>query len=90
MNISRKFSRSVTNVGTLVSTYKATVKQLPGLKIAVSPSVLSFKSVNEKHSIVVTVTGKVLFDANVISTSLVWSDGVYSVRSPIVIYTNTA
>lgn len=87
---SRKFSRSVTNVGTPVSTYKAAVKQLPGLKIAVSPSVLSFKSVNEKHSFVVTVTGKVLSDANVTSTSLVWSDGVQSVRSPIVVYTSTA
>ncbi|RWR76037.1 hypothetical protein CKAN_00444900 [Cinnamomum micranthum f. kanehirae] len=45
---SRKFSRSVTNVGTPVSTYNAAVKQLIGLQVAVSPSVLSFKSVNEK------------------------------------------
>ncbi|RWR75992.1 subtilisin-like protein protease SBT4.3 isoform X1 [Cinnamomum micranthum f. kanehirae] len=87
---SRNFSRSVTNVGTPVSTYKAVVKQLPGLKIAVSPSVLSFKSVNEKHSFVVTVGGEVLSNANVTSTSLVWSDGVHSVRSPIVVYTDTA
>ncbi|RWR75994.1 subtilisin-like protein protease SBT4.3 isoform X1 [Cinnamomum micranthum f. kanehirae] len=90
MTFSRKFSRSVTNVGTPISTYKAVVKQLPGLKIAVSPSVLSFKSVNEKHSFVVTVTGKVLSDANVTSTSLVWADGVHSVRSPIVVYTDAA
>lgn len=66
------------------------MKQLTGLQVAVSPSVLSFKSVNEKHSFVVTVTGKVLSDANVISTSLVWSDGVHSVRSPIVVYTSSA
>ncbi|XXG52863.1 hypothetical protein AAC387_Pa03g1068 [Persea americana] len=87
---SRKFSRSVTNVGTPVSTYKAAVKQLPGLQIAVSPSVLSFKSVDEKHSFVVTVTGEVLSDAKVISTSLLWLDGVHSVRSPIVVYTSAA
>lgn len=87
---SRNFSRSVTNVGTPVSTYRAVVKQLPGLKIAVSPSVLSFKSVNEKHSFVVTVGGEVLSNANLTSTSLVWSDGVHSVRSPIVVYTDTA
>ncbi|RWR75991.1 subtilisin-like protein protease SBT4.3 isoform X1 [Cinnamomum micranthum f. kanehirae] len=87
---SRNFSRSVTNVGTPVSTYKAVVKQLPGLKIAVSPSVLSFKSINEKHFFVVTIGGEVLSNANVTSTSLVWSDGVHSVRSPIVVYTNAA
>ncbi|KAJ8635484.1 hypothetical protein MRB53_009751 [Persea americana] len=90
MTFSRKFSRSVTNVGTPVSTYKAAMKQLTGLQIAVSPSILPFKSVNEKHSFVVTITGKVLSDVNVISTSLVWSDGVHSVRSPIVVYTNSA
>ncbi|KAJ8635423.1 hypothetical protein MRB53_009691 [Persea americana] len=78
---SRKFSRSVTNVGTPASTYKAAVQQLPELQIAISPSVLSFKLVNEKHSFVVTVTGKVLSDAKVISTSLVWSDVVQCEKS---------
>ncbi|KAF7833345.1 cucumisin-like protein [Senna tora] len=49
------FKRTVTNVGFPNSIYKASV--LPNLKIniTVDPSVLSFKSLNEKKSFVVTI-----------------------------------
>ena len=89
-SFSSNFSRSVTNVGSSVSTYKAIVKGHPDLQITVNPSVLSLKSLNEKHSFVVTVTGKGLpTGSSILSTQLVWSDGVHSVRSPVVVYTQS-
>ena len=84
---SAKFTRRVTNVGSATSTYKAVVAPHPQIKIKVEPSVLSFKSLNQELSFVVTVAGKGLPFNTVVSTSLVWSDGVHSVRSPIVVYT---
>ncbi|KAF8397396.1 hypothetical protein HHK36_016309 [Tetracentron sinense] len=81
-----KFSRTVTNVGIANSTYKATVTSDPEIKVNVVPSVLTFKSLNEKQSFVVTVVGRGLGDIFRVSASLVWSDGKHSVRSPIVAY----
>ncbi|KAA8539667.1 hypothetical protein F0562_026359 [Nyssa sinensis] len=83
--ITRVFHRTVTNVGSPVSTYKAIVVAPPQLNIQVEPRVLSFKSLGQKQSFVVTV--EVIFDTNVASGSLVWDDGVYQVRSPIVAHT---
>ncbi|KAF9598132.1 hypothetical protein IFM89_025546 [Coptis chinensis] len=78
------FSRTVTNVGVANSTYKATVTSPSNLKISVEPNVLAFKTLNEKQSFVLTVstTSK---DNQIKSASLVWSDGVHTVRSPIVV-----
>ncbi|KAL0299220.1 UNVERIFIED_CONTAM: Cucumisin [Sesamum calycinum] len=83
-SISRVFHRTVTNVGSASSTYKAAVVAHQGLSIQVQPSTLSFKSVGEKQSFTVTVTASVA-DA-VLSGSLVWDDGEYKVRSPVVAY----
>lgn len=52
---SRDFHRTVTNVGSPVSTYNAIVNAPKGLYIKVKPNVLSFKSVGEKKSFVVMV-----------------------------------
>lgn len=83
-----KFTRVVTNVGLGKSTYKATVavELDSGLKISVVPSSLSFKSLNEKKSFVVSVNGVFAKGVKTLSSSLVWSDGTHSVRSPIVVY----
>ncbi|RWR88592.1 subtilisin-like protein protease SBT4.3 isoform X2 [Cinnamomum micranthum f. kanehirae] len=86
-SFSNNFTRSVTNVGSPTSTYKATVIEDPQLQVTVNPNVISFKSLNEKQSFAVTVAGKGLPVNSVLSTSLVWSDGIHSVRSPIVMYT---
>ena len=78
------FNRTVTNVGFPNSVYKANVSQLQNVSIKVEPAVLSFKSLNEKKSFVITVSGSA--GKPFLSSSLVWSDGKHSVRSPIVVY----
>ncbi|GLU11505.1 hypothetical protein SLE2022_282450 [Rubroshorea leprosula] len=82
-----QFHRTVTNVGTATSTYKAEMSPNSNLTVTVVPAVLSFKSLNEKKSFNVTVTGNALTPASFVSTDLVWSDGNHKVRSPIVIHT---
>ncbi|CAL0314756.1 unnamed protein product [Lupinus luteus] len=79
------FSRIVTNVGLPNSTYKATILPNPRIKVTVVPNILSFKSLGEKQSFVVTVIGDTLPKTTVLTSSLVWSDGIHNVRSPIVI-----
>ncbi|EOY34208.1 Subtilase family protein, putative [Theobroma cacao] len=81
------FHRTVTNVGVAGSTYKVKVSSNSKLRVKVIPEVLSFKSLKEKKSYNVTVTGKALDGSSMLSTSLVWSDGTHSVRSPIVVHT---
>ncbi|KAK9169967.1 hypothetical protein Syun_002107 [Stephania yunnanensis] len=80
------FSRTVTNVGLANSTYKAVVTSPSELIVSVEPNVLFFKSLNEKQSFVVKVSAKASLHQEVLSASLVWSDGVHNVRSPIVVY----
>ncbi|KAK4480228.1 hypothetical protein RD792_013290, partial [Penstemon davidsonii] len=80
--VNRLFHRIVTNVGSSSSTYKAIVVAPSGLSIQVQPSTLSFQSIGERQTFVVTVSA--LVSDAVLSGSLVWTDGVYQVRSPIV------
>ncbi|KAI3458640.1 hypothetical protein Pfo_015303 [Paulownia fortunei] len=81
-SISVVFHRTVTNVGSPSSSYKAVVAAPSGVSIQVQPSTLPFKSLGEKQSFTVTVTATV--EDAVLSGSLVWDDGVYQVRSPVV------
>ncbi|KAK8334317.1 hypothetical protein V6Z12_A10G262000 [Gossypium hirsutum] len=83
-SITRVFHRTVTNVGSPVSTYKVVVNAPPGLIIQVQPSVLSFKSLGQKLTFIVTVGAEI--GNSMISGSLIWDDGVHQVRSPIVAY----
>ncbi|XP_019057570.1 PREDICTED: subtilisin-like protease SBT4.5 [Tarenaya hassleriana] len=78
------FLRTVTNVGPASSTYKAEVVSSSDLKVEIKPNTLSFKSVGEKKSFTVKVSGISSVDFQ--SATLVWSDGSRTVRSPIVIY----
>ncbi|KAK8615276.1 hypothetical protein V6N13_069053 [Hibiscus sabdariffa] len=82
-----KFQRTVTNVGVATSTYNATISSSPKLEVTVIPQVLSFKTLWEKKSYNVTITGKALAKMSMASASLTWSDGIHNVRSPIVIHT---
>jgi len=85
--VSGNFNRTVTNVGSATSTYKAQVIAPEGLKIEVNPSVLSFTSLNQKRSFVLTIDGTI--NEPVVSASLTWDNGEVQVRSPIVVF-NTA
>ncbi|GAB4824344.1 hypothetical protein Ancab_007232 [Ancistrocladus abbreviatus] len=87
-SFSIKFHRTVTNVGVANSTYKANIDSNDSkLIIKVEPEVLSFKSLNETKSFDVTVAGAGLASRQKMSASLIWSDGIHRVRSPIVMYT---
>ncbi|XP_065871981.1 cucumisin-like [Euphorbia lathyris] len=81
-SITRTFHRTVTNVGSARSSYKAIVNAPAGLQTQVEPAVLSFKSVGEKQSFVVTIKATMI--KPMISGSLVWDNGFHKVRSPIV------
>uniref|UniRef100_A0A7N0UK87 Uncharacterized protein n=1 Tax=Kalanchoe fedtschenkoi TaxID=63787 RepID=A0A7N0UK87_KALFE len=82
------FIRTLTNVGHHpTSTYKAEVfLGSEKLKITVAPDALSFKSLNEKRSFRVSITGEYPQNEKILSSSLVWSDGSHTVRSPIILY----
>ncbi|KZV44979.1 Subtilase 4.13 isoform 2 [Dorcoceras hygrometricum] len=82
---SAEFNRTVTNVGSPNSTYKAITSTSTDYNITVKPSVLKFSTLNEKQSFSVIVNGKIS-DRGMLSASLEWSDGVHNVRSPIVVY----
>ncbi|CAH2065151.1 unnamed protein product [Thlaspi arvense] len=79
------FRRRVTNVGMSNTTYKAKIVGST-LKVKVVPGVLPFKSLREKKSFTVTVSGKGPEAEKLVSSHLIWSDGFHFVRSPIVVY----
>ncbi|KAL8210712.1 hypothetical protein R6Q57_005149 [Mikania cordata] len=79
--LSRTFNRTVTNVGAVNSSYQANVVAPSGLVVKVNPSNLVFKSVGEKQSFVVSVDATI--GSKALSGSLVWTDGVHNVTSPI-------
>lgn len=83
-SVVRTFNRTVTNVGAAESSYQANVVVPSGLVVKVNPSSLAFKTVGEKQSFVVTVSATI--GSKALSGSLVWSDGVHNVTSPIVAY----
>ncbi|XP_015876858.3 cucumisin [Ziziphus jujuba] len=82
-SITHVFYRTVTNVGSANSNYKAKVVAPQGMNVIVSPSVLSFTSIGQKLSFSVELKGKI--DGIIASASLVWDDGTFQVRSPIVV-----
>ncbi|KAF7831005.1 cucumisin-like [Senna tora] len=84
-SFSSSFHRTVTNVGAAKSTYKARVIAPPSLSnIQVTPNVVSFSSLGEKKSFTLTIKGRI--DGERASASLIWDDGTFQVRTPIVVY----
>ncbi|KAL9675661.1 hypothetical protein QQ045_003865 [Rhodiola kirilowii] len=76
------YRRTVTNVGSPVSRYRAVVTAPRGLRIQVTPNMLTFISrVGEIKSYTLTVSGG--FNTTIASASLKWDDGVHQVRSPL-------
>ncbi|KAL4587025.1 hypothetical protein LXL04_011674 [Taraxacum kok-saghyz] len=82
------FPRTVTNVGKANSSYVASIKGGAKLHIDVDPNNLQFTSLNQRTSFVVTVRGEgIKSPVTVESASLLWTDGIHKVRSPVVVYT---
>ncbi|KAF1858826.1 hypothetical protein Lal_00027077 [Lupinus albus] len=79
-----KFERTVTNVGIGKSIYKASILPNPKIKITVVSETLTLKSLYEKQSFVLTVTGNELPTQTVIS-SFLWSNDIQNVRNPIIV-----
>ncbi|XP_073152954.1 subtilisin-like protease SBT4.3 [Henckelia pumila] len=82
---SAQFNRTVTNVGSTNSTYKAITSTSSDYNITVTPNVLEFTALTRKQSFVVSINGKIDYKRKIFA-SLEWSDGVHTVRSPIVVY----
>lgn len=80
-----KYKRVVTNVGSSVdAVYSAKIDSPPGVEISVSPDKLVFSAENK------TQTYEITFATQTSQTrfrfgSIEWRDGVYTVRSPIVV-----
>ncbi|XP_003537051.4 subtilisin-like protease SBT4.15 [Glycine max] len=89
-SISAIFYRSVTNVGSGNSTYKAKVRAPKGLSIEVIPDTLNFGGVNQELSFKVVLKGPPMpKETKIFSASLEWNDSKHNVRSPIVVYKPT-
>ncbi|WVY91634.1 hypothetical protein V8G54_037148 [Vigna mungo] len=79
------FGRTVTNVGSATSKYRATVTAHPSsLKVEVLPNVLAFSSLGQKLSFTLKIEGSINVD--LVSFSLIWDDGTFKARSPVVVY----
>ncbi|KAI4330266.1 hypothetical protein MLD38_028566 [Melastoma candidum] len=90
VNVSQPFSfkvtRTVLNVGPSHSIYKATIVAHPRVKVEVVPRILHFETSGQKKSFSVSVSVPALNQNEVLSSSLIWSDGTHVVRSPIVAF----
>ncbi|XP_052735812.1 cucumisin isoform X1 [Vigna angularis] len=79
------FGRTVTNVGSATSTYKAILTAHPSsLNVQVLPSVLAFSSLGQKLSFTLKIEGSI--NASLVSFSLIWDDGTFKARSPVAVY----
>ncbi|TYH04783.1 hypothetical protein ES288_A08G033600v1 [Gossypium darwinii] len=74
LNGSMTVSRTVKNVGSARSTYKARVRSPAGVTVSVKPSTLKFEKIGEVKKFEDYVLGELL-----------WSDRSHYVRSPIVV-----
>ncbi|TYI67661.1 hypothetical protein E1A91_D08G033900v1 [Gossypium mustelinum] len=87
LNGSMTVSRTVKNVGSARSTYKARVRSPAGVTVSVKPSTLKFEKIGEEKKF------EVKFELNksnaksedYVFGELLWSDGSHHVRSPIVV-----
>ena len=79
--------RTITNVGSPVSIYKAIVNAPTGLKIEVIPNVLSLESLGQTNFFSLRFIAEI--NQSIISGSLIWFDGVHQVSSPIVAHVSS-
>ena len=77
------FHRTVTNVGSRNSIYKAIVKAPAVLNVTVVPNQLAFSHLKEKKSFTVVIKGPPLNNVTSLSASLEWNDTKHRVKNPI-------
>jgi hypothetical protein len=75
-------TRTVTNVGGATATYNVVEAQVPGYTVAVTPSSLVLGA-DQKANFTVKLTRTTAPLGSWTYGSLVWSDGVHTVRSPL-------
>ncbi|KAM4070698.1 hypothetical protein ACB094_11G002800 [Castanea mollissima] len=85
-SVSAIFHRTVTNVGSPKSIYKAIVKAPAVLSVTVVPNQLAFSHLNEKKSFTVVIKGPPLNNVTSLSASLEWNDIKHKVKSPILLF----
>ncbi|KAK7842207.1 subtilisin-like protease sbt4.15 [Quercus suber] len=85
-SISAIFHRTVTNVGSRNSIYKAIVKVPPVLSVTVVPNQLAFSHLYEKKSFTVVIKGPPLNNVTSLSASLEWNDTKHRVKNPILLF----
>ncbi|KAK4389622.1 Subtilisin-like protease SBT3.5, partial [Sesamum angolense] len=84
---STTLTRTVTNVGSTNSIYHVIVEPPTGTIVLVNPPILIFNSMTKKISFTVTVSSMHQLSAGYYFGSLIWTDGVHDVRSPISVRT---
>ncbi|KAK4595105.1 hypothetical protein RGQ29_018747 [Quercus rubra] len=80
------FHRTVTNVGSRNSIYKAIVKAPAVLNVTVVPNQLAFSHLKEKKSFTVVIKGPPLNNVTSLSASLEWNDTKHRVKNPILLF----
>lgn len=86
-SISATFYRTVTNVGTEKTIYRANIVSPQGLDIEVVPNTLSFEKLNEKKSFKILLKGGPIPEGiHLYSALLEWNDEKHSVKSSIVVF----
>ncbi|KAL5991675.1 hypothetical protein ACLOJK_012584 [Asimina triloba] len=87
------FTRTLTNVGYANSSYRARIIPRPQFKVRIRPNRLAFKALGEKTTFVVIVAGAMKNYQGrpqaALDASIVWSNGIHNVKSPIVVYALT-
>ncbi|KAJ0555601.1 putative cucumisin [Helianthus annuus] len=82
-NVTKSYTRTVTNVGDANSSYTVNIITAPGMSVTVSPSTLIFSAVNQKLSYQVTFNPAGSAPNQFVEGALEWKSTKHSVRSPI-------
>ncbi|XP_052182930.1 subtilisin-like protease SBT5.6 [Diospyros lotus] len=90
LNGSMTVTRIVTNVGRSKSVYSLTVESPMGYSVEIIPRTLSFSQLMEKKKFLITIAKKGHVGKNIKKGEYafgwyMWSDGIYTVRSPIAV-----
>lgn len=78
-------SRTVSNVGPIISVYVARIEAPPGTNVRVEPSVLSFNTSTKKLKFKVTICPLLRVQGRYSFGYLFWEDGFHVVRIPLVV-----